>query len=334
MKKIYWVTLIALLGCFCLLTAMPAAAKNYKWRLGTIMPQSSLIGQGLAMFAEKVAKKTNGQMKIQVGYSSAYGNYSDNMKAVSMGSIEMMIEDIGSWEQLDKNLKICRFPYTFSGWDHYFKWIKSPLFAKEKAALAKKNHQILIPNDNAVWKRGPFRAILSKKPIFTAKDLEGLKLRLYESETAKRIWGHMGCKITVIAWGEAYLALKQGMVEAITTPMSQTYDMKFHEVAPYITNINEFLQNNTVTVDKRKWDKLPANIQKAMVESLNEVAAWSNSKLETRVRGDIMKMLDSGASFIEVGLGSFKDKIAPLAKEFEKEGVWEKGLFEKIQALK
>jgi TRAP-type C4-dicarboxylate transport system substrate-binding protein len=52
------------------------------------------------------------------------------------------------------------------------------------------------------------------------------------------------------------------MVEAITTPMSQTYDMKFHEVAPYITNINEFLQNNTVTVDKRKWEKLPADITK------------------------------------------------------------------------
>jgi hypothetical protein len=55
-----------------------------------------------------------------------------------------------------------------------------------------------------------------------------------------------------------------------------------------------------------------------MVESLNEVAAWSNSKLETRVRGDIMKMLDSGAAFIEVGLGSFKDKIAPWPKSLRR----------------
>lgn len=311
-----------------------AEAETYKWRLGTIMPQSSLIGQGLTMFAKKVEEKTNGQMKIQVGYSSAYGSYSDNMKAVSMGSIEMMVEDIGSWEQLDKNLKICRFLYVFSGWDHYFKWIRSPLFKENLATLAEKNHHVLIPNEKAIWKRGPYRAILAKRPIFTAKDLEGLKIRLYESETAKRIWRHMGCKITVIAWGEAYLALKQGMVEGITTPMSQTYDMKFHEAAPYITKLNQFLQNNTVTVDKRKWDKLPPDIQKAMVEAINEVAEWSNSELEGRVERDIQNMLDQGAFFIRTSLTSFKEKIAPLAVEFENEGIWKKGLFEDIQKLK
>lgn len=334
MKKTWTMLILTVFVLGMVVSTGPASAKTYKWRLGTIMPQSSLIGQGLTMFADKVAEKTNGQMKIQVGYSSAYGNYSDNMKGVSMGSIEMMVEDIGSWEQLDKNLKICRFPYTFSGWDHYFKWIRSPLFEKEKEVLAAKNHQVLIPNESAIWKRGPFRAILAKRPIFAAADLEGLKLRLYESETAKRIWRHMGCKITVIAWGEAYLALKQGMVEAITTPMSQTYDMKFHEAAPYITNINEFLQNNTVTADKRKWDKLPADIQKAMVASLNEVAEWSNSQLETRVERDIQKMLDEGAFFIRTSLNSFKEKIAPLAAEFEKEKIWEKGLFDKIQQVK
>ena len=311
-----------------------AEAKNYKWRLGTIVPQSSLAGQGIEAFAKKVSEKTDGKMKINVGYNSAFGSYADNMKGVSMGAIEMMMEDIGSWEQYDKNLKICRFPYTFSDWDHYGKWIKSPLFQKEINALAKKNHHVLIPNKDAVWKRGPYRVILSKRPVFTADDLVGLKLRLYESETAKRIWRHMGSKITVIAWGEAYLALKQGMVEAITSSISQCYDMKFHEVANYLTNINEFLQNNTITVDKRKWDKLPADIQKAMTESINEVAVESNAELEQYIEKDIQKMLDEGAFFIRTSLNSFKDKVASLAVEFEKEGVWEKGLFDQIQKLK
>ena len=110
--------------------------------------------------------------------------------------------------------------------------------------------------------------------------------------------------------------------------------MKFHEVADYITNINEFLQNNTITVDNKKWDKLPVDIQKAMTESINEVAAWSNSRLEQYVENDIQKMLDEGAFFIRTSLNSFRDKVAPLAVEFEKEGIWEKGLFEKIQKLK
>lgn len=336
MRKIFQkiaVLLVVMLVC-SIINVGAADAKTYKWRLGTIVPQKSIAGQGLKAFAKKVSEKTNGRMKIQVGYNSAFGSYADNMKSISMGAIEMMMEDIGSWEQVDKNLKICRFPYTFSDWDHYEKWINSPLFQKNKDALAKKNHHVLIPNKNAVWKRGPYRVILSKKPVFTANDLEGLKLRLYESETAKRIWRHMGSKITVIAWGEAYLALKQGMVESITAPVSMTYGMKFHEAAKYITNINEFLQNNTITVDKKKWDKLPGDIQKAITESINEVAADSNASLEGKVESDIKKMLDEGAFFIRTSLNSFSEKIRPLAGEFENEGVWEKGLFNKIQELK
>jgi TRAP-type C4-dicarboxylate transport system substrate-binding protein len=334
MKKGLMVTiLIAFFACSVTFVG-PAEAKTYKWRLGTIMPQNSLIGQGLTLFAKKVTEKTNGKMKIQVGYNSAYGMWTDNIKAISMGSIEMMVEDIGSWEMIDANLKICRFLYVFSGWDHYFKWIRSPLFNEELTTLAKKNHHVLIPNEKAIWKRGPYRVILAKRPIFTAKDLEDLKMRLYPSETAKRIWQHMGVKSTVIAWGEAYLALKQGMVEAITTPMSQTYEMKFHEVAPYITKLNQFLQNNTVTVDKKKWDKLPPDIQKAMVDSINEVAEWSNARLDGIIEEQIQKMLDDGAFFIRTSLKTFKQKIAPLAAEFENEGFWRKGLYEEIQNLK
>jgi len=332
MKRV--LTVLAVAAVMCLFVVQTGGAADYKWRLGTIMPQSSLIGEGLQKFAKSVEEKTGGRMTIQVGYSSAYGNYSDYLKAVSMGSLEMMIEDIGSWEQLNKNLKICRFLYVFSGWDHYNKWIASPLFAKEKETLAEKNHVVLIPNEKAVWKRGPYRVILSKKPVFTPQDLEGLKLRLYESETAKRIWTFMGTKPVVIAWGEAYLALKQGMVEAITTPMSQTFDMKFHEVAPYITQLNQFLQNNTVTVNKQKWASLPTDIQEAIVEALNETAMWSNSELDGRVEGDIQQMLSDGAAFIRVSTDPFQEKIRPLALEFEEEGVWEKGLFEKIQELK
>jgi TRAP-type C4-dicarboxylate transport system substrate-binding protein len=150
---------------------------------------------------------------------------------------------------------------------------------------------------------------------------------------AKRIWKHMGCNITVIAWAEAYLALKQGMVEAITTPMNLTYDMKFHEVAPYITNINEFLQMECIGVNKPKWDKLPADIQKVMIDAFNTVAKKANDELEGRVETDIQKMLSQGAFFIRTSLESFSDKVAPLAAQLEAEGQWDEGRFEAIRKL-
>ena len=335
MKKVK--ILIALGIVFVLTMALIGSvdAEDYRWKVGTILPPSSPMGMALAEFAKIVKAKTNGQMEIKIGYSSAYGGLKDLVPAVSMGSVEMMVTAHNWWDTIDRNRKIFVFPYVFDSWDHMRAYINSPLWDQDLKALHKQNIHILFPvaGKTVMWKRGPFRTILAKRPIFTAKDLEGLKLRLYESEMAKRIWRHMGCNITVIAWAEAYLALKQGMVEAITTPFNLTYDMKFHEVAPYITNINEFLQMECIGVNKKKWDELPANIQAVMVDALNTVAQKANDELEQRVETDLQKMLNEGAFFIQTSLKSFSDKIAPLASQLEAEGQWDKGRFEAIRNL-
>jgi TRAP-type transport system periplasmic protein len=256
--------------------------------------------------------------------------------AVSMGSVEMHIESQNWWDTIDRNRKIYSFPYTFSSWEHMTAFVKSPLWQEQVDKLNTQNINMVFPDPKnpIIYKQGPTRVICSKKPIYSAKDLEGLKLRLYESELAKRVWKEMGCNITVISWAESYLALKQGMVEAITSPLNMVYDMKLHEVAPYITDINEFLQFFTMVVNKGKWDKLPTNIKKAIIDSINEVAQTANNQLYERVDADVKKMTDEGAVYIQTGLKSFKDKIAPLAIEMEKDGQWRAGLFNDIQKLK
>ena len=309
--------------------------ETYHWKIGTIVASESLAGDSLNMFAEKVKEKSNGRMEISIGFNSSYGKYADQIKAISMGSLEMMMEDLGSWELVEKNMQIFRFPYVVSDWDHYAKWLGSDEFKKELEKMEEKNHHFLLPNSNVIWKRGPFRLLVAKHPVLTVEDLEGLKLRLYESVTAKRIWKQMGCNITVVPWGEAYIALKQGLVEAATISASQFYGMKWYEVAPYMTNINEYLQCNAVSVDAKKWAALPEDLKVIIQESLEEVAVWSNDKLEAQVKMDIENAVkETGGEFFEIDLAPFEKKITPLAYEFESEGLWDKGLFDTIKSYK
>jgi len=321
---------------FSIMAVGSAEAQTYTWKAGSIQAPTSINGESLTLFAKKVQEKTKGQMKIQIGFNSAYGGLKELVPAVSMGSVEMHVESQNWWDTIDKNRKIYTFPYTFSSWEHMVAFVKSPLWQEQVNKLNTQNINMVFPDPKnpIIYKQGPTRVICSRKPIFTAKDLEGLKLRLYESELAKRVWKHMGCNIIVIPWADAYLALKQGMVEAITSPLNMVYDTKLHEVAPYITDINEFLQFFTMVVNKPKWDKLPPNIKKAMIDSINEVAQQSNDQLYKRVDSDVQKMMDEGAVYIRTGLKSFKDKITPLAGEMEKEDQWRAGLFDEIQKLK
>jgi len=305
-------------------------------KLGLISGPTSALGQGCGLFAKLVDEKTKGQLKVNVGYSSVFGSWSAMLSSVEMGSVDMMVEDIGSWEFIDPALRIVRFAYAFRDYDHYAKYLNSPVFEESRKKLLARNHHILLPAKDVVWVRGPYRVLVSKKPIYSAEDVKGLKLRLYESETAKKVWGQaLGANIMVIPWGETYLALKQGMVDAVTSPLDALYDIKFTETAKYVTTINEFFQNNTITINEKKWRSLTPAFQKALTDAATEMTKKMNQELYAQVESDIQKMMDEHqAVFIRVGQKSFQEKVRPYVDELESQNFWPKGLYARIQEIK
>jgi TRAP-type C4-dicarboxylate transport system substrate-binding protein len=296
----------------------------------------SALGQGLTLFGKLVEEKTKGEVKISTGFSSAYGGWAALLSSVEMGSVDMMVEDIGGWEFFDPALRIIRFAYVFRDYDHYLKYLNSSVLEESKKKVLGRGHHFLLPNKDAVWARGPYRVLASKKPIYNADDVKGLKLRLYESETAKKVWGQaLGANITVIPWGETYLALKQGMVEAVTSPLDSLYDIKFTEVCKYVTEIKEFYQNQTVTINTKKWQSFSPAIQKALADAATETARTMNTKLYGQVEKDMQRMMDDhGASFLKVSTKSFQDKVKPYVDELENQNFWPKGLYARVQEIK
>jgi TRAP-type C4-dicarboxylate transport system substrate-binding protein len=296
----------------------------------------SALGQGLTLFGKLVEEKTKGEVKISIGFSSAYGGWAALLSSVEMGSVDMMVEDIGGWEFFDPALRIIRFAYVFRDYDHYLKYLNSSVLEESKKKVLGRGHHFLLPNKDAVWARGPYRVLASKKPIYNADDVKGLKLRLYESETAKKVWGQaLGANITVIPWGETYLALKQGMVEAVTSPLDSLYDIKFTEVCKYVTEIKEFYQNQTVTINTKKWQSFSPAIQKALADAATETARTMNTKLYGQVEKDMQRMMDDhGASFLKVSTKSFQDKVKPYVDELENQNFWPKGLYARVQEIK
>jgi TRAP-type C4-dicarboxylate transport system substrate-binding protein len=335
MKKGFGIMLIGFAWCLWLYSATPSAAV-VTLKMGTIAGPSSLEGQGASLFGKLVEQKTKGEVKVNVGYSSAFGGLANLLQSIEMGSVDLMVSSIDQWEFLDPALRILRFNYVFRDYDHYTKYLNSPIADESNKKLLERNHRILLPQKNTFWLRGPYRVLVSKKPVFTAEDVKGLRLRLYESETAKKVWGQaLGATIAVIPWAETYLALRQGMVEAVTSPIDALLDAKFTETCKYVTNVNEFFQTNTIAINEKRWKSFSPALQKAINEAAAETAAKMSELTTAQVDKDIQTMMDShGASFIRVSLRSFVEKVRPLIDEMENQNVWPKGLFNRIQEIK
>ena len=84
--------------------------------------------------------------------------------------------------------------------------------------------------------------------------------------------------------GEVYLALQRGTIDGVLTSTCSVYERKFYEVVKYFTLIRcgEFQNQPAVLVNLKKYQQLPADLQKLLVDASKEAQDWG---LEIALKG-------------------------------------------------
>jgi len=333
MKRVILITVLLILFVF---VGTPAfAQKTITLSLGHIMSPETHQGVALEYFAKLVKEKSKGNLEVKVYPAQALGNAMTMMEGVSMGTQDMVAESTTFWEIYADDLKIAETPFTFRDRDHFEKFLKSPIFRKIEQDVIKNGKQRYITTQYT-WQRGPYRVLLSKnKPINTPDDLKGFKLRLWEAKTIHRYWQWLGATTVTISFGEAYLAMKQGIVDGVTSPFDAVWGMKFTEVAKYVNNLYEYWQTMVISMNDQKFQSLGAENQKVLIDSANEAGVWYSNRARDSVDKDIQRMkTEHGAIFNTPDRKPWVEKIKGLAEKLEEEGYWRKGLNAEVQALR
>ena len=107
-----------------------------------------------------------------------------------------------------------------------------------------------------------------KKEIKTLADLKGLKMRI--PGFAGEIMAKLGVQVTNIAPGELFTSLEVGNLDALEwVGPSMDISMGFHKIAPfYYTGWHEPASEMQFIINSKKFDKLPADLQKILVVAM------------------------------------------------------------------
>lgn len=99
-----------------------------------------------------------------------------------------------------------------------------------------------------------FRILSSNKPVKSAADLQGLNIRTQENKYHMAFWKELGTNPTPLAFGELYIALQQGMLDAEENPWASIVGAKLCEVQKYIVETNHIPFVSTYVMNKAKYD--------------------------------------------------------------------------------
>jgi TRAP-type C4-dicarboxylate transport system substrate-binding protein len=315
------------------LAAASQASAQRTLKINESLGPGSAEEAALLHFQKAVEEKSKGALKVAIHLQDALGNPQTSLENLQTGTLELYSGALEYYAAVvPQEINIISLPYFVKDQDHLRRYLKGPAFAEGQKKLLDRGIRFISTEFNG--ERGPYRVFVSSKPILKLEDLNGVKIRMFPNEVASRSWKQLGTVPAQIAWTETYLAIRQGVVNGVTAPLSAVRAMKFAEVAPYILETREYPQTWPMTVSERVWRSLSPELQQVLVDSANEAGkTYARVTLE-RAQSDVDLMVrENSAVYVKLNVEPFRKRMEPLYQELIKENVISKALFDAVNAL-
>lgn len=298
-------------------------------RLGGIQSAEDLATQAKERMARTVAERSGGTMEIMVFPASQLGSATSQIEAVSIGAQDMFVDASGFVGTFLRDRQIDGMFFLFRDAEHFSAFMASPLNQAMEEEFRNLMGIRLISHN---WFRAP-RSFVSREP-FDFDSFQGKRVRVPDIRGYLESVAAMGGRPTQIAWGEVYLALSQGVVDAAEGPADALYSMRFFEAARNVTVTNHLRDSLQVMINDRTWSRLSQEHQRILVEAANEAGDWYTAQVNATIEAAFNAMRAGGATVREIDLAPFREGVARRIQEIEAEGtIWRGGLYQEIQNI-
>jgi tripartite ATP-independent transporter DctP family solute receptor len=314
---------LAVLGCGLLVSsvivvepnsarAQDAPERTIRW--GHLNNTDHPVSFGVQKFAEVLAAKSGGKLKIREFAASQLGNEMQQQAALRGGTQEMFSASTTSLATVIKDFGLFDFPFIV-GTSEQADALATGAYGSAMLETLPEKDLIGL----GYWGLGFRNVTNSKHPIAKVEDFEGLKLRVIPNPVYLETFKAFKANPVPMNFGELYTALETKTVDGQENPYSVILSNKFYEVQKYVSSTNHTFTQNIVLVSKKFWEKLSPAEQKMLRDTFAETRGYQ--KDETRKAGDkaLGELKTKGMQFNEVSaaeLGRMRQAVKQVAEKF------------------
>jgi|GEM_PF-275244 len=306
--------------------------KVYNITAGGIQAAEDNVTLAMQKMADLAKQYSDGTINITVSPAAQLGDATSEMEAVSLGTQEIFV-DASSWLStfVDDALVTSMF-FLFRDEDHFRAFLNSDIETNFEQQLADKEGVRVIANN---WLRTP-RSMVCKETLTSMDDLKGMKMRVPDIKSYLESAEALGMGTAQVAWGETYLALQQGVVDACESPIDSIYTMKFYETTKHVEMTEHIRDSVMVYMNQQLLDGMSQGQQDAIIRAAKEAGDWYATAVKTAADKYVETMKSEGTAFDTPSAELISQMTAAIqtkAADLESQGLWTKGLFDQISAL-
>lgn len=258
------IAVAALCGALTALPAAgPAAAQNTRvLKMALFAPSTSNLAPIYAGYVKRFAAESGGSLKLELHYGASMGPTARHYQLVRDGVADMAMYHPALTPTIFPLTQVMHLPYLVHDAVHGAKMMMSVL--PDLAAEHKGVHVLYIITSL------PDNLFTASKPVRTAADLKGMRLRLASRPTAQMIVG-LGAVPVGMPPTEMPEALQRGTIDGVITGLVGITAWQMGDLVKYRAPMFGTVNSFWTAMNARVYDSLTRQ-QKAIVDKISGVA--------------------------------------------------------------
>jgi tripartite ATP-independent transporter DctP family solute receptor len=281
-------------------------------KLAHALDTNHSVHKGMVHMAERLGEYSGGQMRIDIYPSGQLGAERETVELLQIGSLAMTKVSTAPLEAFVPAMKVFSIPYLFNDRDHYFRVLDSEI---GKSLL--ESTEVTRVRGLGYYDSGSRSFYTKDRPINSPADLEGLKIRVMQSQTAVQMISALGGSPTPISFGEIYTALQQGVVDGAENNAPSFYLSGHYETAKYYSLDEHTAVPDILLISTHIWYSLDNQQQAWLQAAVDDSVAFQRELWKQSTEEALAAVREAGVEIVYPDKAPFQAAVADMKASFD-----------------
>lgn len=270
--------IIAFILSAALTVACAPPRAEFELTLGHDQAAGHPYDQGVRRFADRVKHATAGAVNIKVFPSGQLGDSPEQFEGLRIGTQDLALAAFSHASQFCTAFGLFGAPFLFEDAAHF-----AAVFDGEVGEIldgsCRKQYKVSLVT---TFTSGYRLLLNSRRPVRSAADLAGLKIRVMAGEADARTWQIFGAIPAPMPYSEVYSALQAGVIDGAENEPVSILANRFYEAAPHFALTDHLVLPMGLFMSERTLKRLPEPHRERIRQEARDAAIWQRDFIVTR----------------------------------------------------
>jgi tripartite ATP-independent transporter DctP family solute receptor len=293
------------------LMAGHAAAQEIVLRSADTHPEGYPTVEAVQYMSDLLMERSDGRIAIEVFHSRQLGEESDTIEQTQFGVIDMNRINMAPLNNIIPETSVPALPYIFRSIEHMRTVMDGEIGDEILAAF--EEHDLV---GLAYYDSGARSFYNSIRPIESPADLDGMKIRVQQSDLFISMIEALGANATPMPFGEVYSGLQTGVIDGAENNWPSYESTNHYQVAQYYSLDEHSMSPEVLVMSLQSWNNLSEEDQQLIRQAARDSVGYMRDLWDAREAEARSTVEAAGSVINEVDKQPFIDAMAPVYEQF------------------